>query len=178
VNDEVRHFTLAELEAGLDEIRAAPREAGAVEMIVRRPTSGAREVLASARLEPLVGLVGDRFGAANPLRGEPLTLMSSRAVALIAGNRSRWPLAGDQLYVDFDLSGANLPPGTRLAVGGALIEVSAEPHTGCRKFRERYGIDAVRFVGSSVGKELQLRGINAHVVSAGDVRVGDIVRKI
>jgi len=178
VSDAVRHLTLAELEAGLDAIRSSPRDAGTIEMIVRRPASGEREVLTVGRLEPSAGLVGDRWGARTPRQGDSLTLMSSRVVALLAQERARWPLAGDQLYVDLDLSGTNLPPGTRLAAGTAVIEVSAEPHTGCSKFRERYGIDAVRFVGSPVGKDLQLRGINANVVVAGDVQVGDLVRKL
>jgi hypothetical protein len=178
VSDSAREASLAELEAALDAIRAAPKDAGTVEMIVRRPASNEREVLVIARLEPGKGLVGDRFGARKPIRGEPLTLMNSRVAALVARDRSRWQLAGDQLYVDLDLSGANLPPRTLLSVGGALIEVSAEPHTGCGKFRERFGADALRFVSSAVGNELQLRGINAHIVSAGDVRVGDLVRKL
>ena len=173
-----RELTLAELEAGLDHIRASPLDVGTVEMIVRRPRSGEREVLQSARLDPAAGLVGDRWGAVMPPHGEQLTLMNSRTVALIAQDRARWPLAGDQLYVDLDLSVANVPPGTRLVVGGAEIEVSAEPHTGCRKFRARFGLDAVRFVGSKAGQELQLRGINATIVAAGDVGVGDPVRKV
>jgi MOSC domain-containing protein YiiM len=173
-----RALTFAELEAGLDLIRASPRDAGTVEMIVRRPRSGEREVLPSARLDPSAGLVGDRWGAATPPHGAQLTLMNSRAIALVAQERARWPLAGDQLYVDLDLSAANVPPGTRLALGDAVIEVSPDPHTPCRKFRARYGVDAVRFVGTDVGRELQLRGINTRIVTAGDVRVGDAIRKL
>jgi MOSC domain-containing protein YiiM len=116
--------------------------------------------------------------AAEPRRAEQLTVMSSRVIALLAQGRELWPLAGDQLYVDLDLSVHNLPPGTRLAFGSAVIEASDVPHTGCRKFRGHYGLDAVRFVGSPVGRELQLRGINASVVAPGEVRAGDIVRKL
>ena len=148
-------------------------------MIVRRPRAGEREVLDAAELSVEAGLVGDRWSLGDaPRRGEQLTLMASRTVALLAQSRDRWPLAGDQLYVDFDLSAAHVPPGTRLAIGAAVIEVSAEPHTGCKKFRERYGLDAVRFVGSPVGKDLQLRGINAYVVTSGAVCVGDVVQAL
>jgi MOSC domain-containing protein YiiM len=173
-----RELTLAELEAGLDDIRASPRDVGTVDMIVRRPRSGERELVGSARLDPNAGLVGDRWGLVAPPHGEQLTLMNSRAIALLAQDRARWPLAGDQLFVDLDLSCANVPAGTRLAVGDAEIEVSPVPHTGCRKFRARYGLDAARFVGSKIGQELQLRGINARIVAAGDVHVGDPIRKV
>jgi hypothetical protein len=172
---ETRHLSYAELEAGLPAIQAAPRERGVLEMIVCRPRPGEREVLEAAELRVGVGLVGDRWGRATPRRGEELTLMGSRTVALLAQSRPRWPLAGDQLYVDFDLSADHVPPGTRLAIGSAVIEVSAEPHTGCKKFRERYGPDALRFVGSPLGTALQLRGINARVAVPGAVRVGDAV---
>jgi MOSC domain-containing protein YiiM len=178
VTGDVRELPLAGLEAGLDHVRRSPRESGTLEMIVRRPRSGEREVLDAARLDPDDGLVGDRWGAALPRRAEQqITLMNSRVIALVAQDRARWALAGDQLYVDLDLSAANVPAGTRLAVGAAVIEVSAKPHLGCVKFRARFGQDAVRFVNSAHG-HLQLRGINARIVSAGDVRVGDAIRKL
>ena len=111
-------------------------------------------------------------------RAEQLTLMCTRAIAAFAGERERWPLAGDQLYVDFDLSEANLPPGTRIAVGTSEIEISAEPHLPCKKFRERYGLDAMRVAASDAGRSLRLRGVNATVVVSGEVWVGDVVRKL
>jgi MOSC domain-containing protein YiiM len=102
-----------------------------------------------------------------------LNIMNARAVALIAQDRTRWPLAGDQLFVDLDLSDDNLPPGSQIEIGTALIEVSAKPHTGCGKFVERFGVDAQKFVNSPLGRQLHLRGINARVIRAGAVRVGD-----
>jgi len=175
----LRHLTYTELEAGLPQLRCAPQERGVLEMIVRRPRSGEREVLETADLTVAAGLVGDRWALTEKRRlDEQVTLMGSRTIALLAQSRDRWPLAGDQLYVDFDLSAAHVPPGTRLAIGAVVIEVSAEPHTPCKKFAERYGFDAVRFVSSAVGQELQLRGVNARVVSGGAVRVGDFVRAL
>jgi MOSC domain-containing protein YiiM len=179
MSGDARELTLAELEAGLDHIRGSPQKTGTLEMIVRRPRSGEREVLDTARLDPAEGLVGDRWAAKVPQRPEQqLTLMNSRVIGLVAQDRARWPLAGDQLFVDLDLSLDNVPAGTRLAVGAAVIEVSATPHLGCAKFRARFGFDAVRFVNSPHGQGLQLRGINARIVSAGDVRVGDAIRKL
>jgi MOSC domain-containing protein YiiM len=105
-------------------------------------------------------------------------LMGARAAGLIAGDRERWSLAGDQLYVDLDLSGDNLPPGTRLAVGSAVVEVTELPHLGCGKFTERYGTEARELVNSSEGVALNLRGINVRVVESGTVRRGDAVRKL
>jgi hypothetical protein len=172
-------LTYAELEAALPQLRAAPQERGVLEMIVRRPRSGEREVLESGELVVDAGLVGDRWALAEMRRpGEQLTLMGSRTVALLAQGRDRWPLAGDQLYVDFDLSATHVPPGTRVAIGTAVIEVSADPHTPRKKLREHYGLDAARFVGSTVGQELKLRGINARVVISGTVRIGDIVNAL
>lgn len=168
-----RHATYAELEAALPALRAAPRERGVLDLIVCRPAVGTREVLAAGELRVDEGLVGDRWALTR--RGEPLTLIGSRLVATLAATRDLWPLAGDQLYVDFDLSGDHVPPGTRIGIGAAVVEVSAEPHTGCRKFRDRYGVDAVRFVNSPVGRELNLRGVNARVLVGGAVRTGDPV---
>lgn len=180
------HLTMDELQAGLDEVRAAPRDQGVLEMIVRRPAVEAREVLDEAELDLVVGLVGDtwidrassRTGDGTPHPDMQLTIMGSRAVALVAGDSERWPLAGDQLFIDMDLSADNLPPGTRLAIGSAVVEVTDQPHTGCRKFTDRFGSDAMRFVNSPVGRELRLRGINTRVVQPGTIRVGDVARKL
>ena len=171
-----RYRSYAELTAGLAEIERSPREHGVLELIVRRPVRGEREVLTVGELSVDEGLVGDRWGQGKRHRENQIAVMSSRVVALLAQDRERWPLAGDQLYVDLDLSTEHLPVGTRVAIGTAEIEVSPEPHMGCRLFRERYGPDAERFVNSTVGRALQLRGINAWVVKGGEIRVGDAVR--
>jgi MOSC domain-containing protein YiiM len=167
-----------ELEDGLAEIRHSPSE-GTVELIVRRPTEEEREVLDEAVLDPVEGVVGDRWhtgGAGHPDR--QLTLMNARAASLMARTQDRWPLAGDQLYVDLNLSAAHLPPGTQLEVGSAVVEVTAEPHLGCGKFSRRFGLDALKFVNSAVGRELNLRGINARIVTGGAVRTGDVIRRV
>ena len=182
----VEHPTASALEAGLDDVRLAPRDHGRVELIVRRPTENEREVVAVGALDGDEGLVGDAWRARSSPRtadGWPdgerqLTVMSSRVARLVAVRAERWQLAGDQLFVDLDLSEANLPPATRLELGSAVIEITDEPHLGCAKFAARFGRDAFRFVNSATGRELRLRGVNAKVVVAGTVRTGDEIRKL
>ncbi len=176
--------TLEELDAMLDDIRAAPTEAGVVELMVRRPAPGEREVVHEMSLDVADGLVGDSWrtrgsssmpdGSADP-RAQ-LTVMNARAAAAIAGDVSRWPLAGDQVYADLDIGIAHLPPGSRLTIGDAEIEVSEKPHTGCAKFSSRFGPDALRFVSTPEGRSLRLRGMNTWVTKSGTVRVGDRIR--
>jgi MOSC domain-containing protein YiiM len=173
-----------DLRAGLAEIMASPAGEGTVELVVRRPSEGEREVLEEGLLDPAEGLVGDDWSDRNDRRGRPhdpdtqLTLMNARAIALIAGERERWALAGDQLFVDLDLSVENLPVGTRLEVGSAVVEVTDILHTGCAKFTERFGSEAIKFVNKPPGRELRLRGMYARVVEPGTVRPGDPIRKL
>ena len=180
------HRTAAELEAALDQIRQSPSQDGTVALIVRRPAENEREVLEQGDLDVDQGLLGDSWSlrpSTMTADGSPhpemqLNLMNARVIELLAGEQQRWPLAGDQFYVDFDLSDANLPPGTRLKIGTAVIEVTAQPHLGCAKFKERFGIEALKFVNSLTGKQLNLRGINAKVVQSGSVSAGDCVTKL
>jgi len=183
---EISHLSTDELNKGMDNIRAASAERGTLEMIVRRPAVDEREVLDEAELDLGEGVVGDNWNQRPSSRtddGSPhpdmqLNIMNARAIGLIAGSRDRWSLAGDQLYLDFDISETNLPAGTRLSIGEAVIEVTDQPHRGCPKFKARFGIDALRWVNSSEGMELKLRGINAKVVSPGAIKHGDTVSKL
>lgn len=179
-------LTLDDLSAGLEQVRQSPSDDGVLEMIARRPAVDEREVLAEALLDPIEGLVGDDWrvrGSSSTFDGSAdpqaqITMMNARAAALIAGERDRWALAGDQLYADLDLSDENLPPGTLLAIGSAVIEVSAKPHRGCAKFAARFGVDALRFVNTGQGATMHLRGVNCRVVQGGMVSAGDRIKKI
>lgn len=184
--EATKYLSMTELEAGMEYIRQSPGDYGVLKMIVRRPEEDEREVVERAELDVSEGLVGDNWktrgnkhtvdGSANP--DAQITVMNSRAIELLAQEQERWSLAGDQLYIDMDLSDANLPPGTRLAIGSAVIEVSAVPHTGCKKFSARFGVEAMKFVNSPEGKQLHLRGINTRIVQAGVIHAGDVVKKI
>jgi len=183
---QITPLSMEALESGLPLVRQSPRDSGALRLIVRRPAVNAREVLTEGELNVEDGLVGDTWRSRKSSRSADgrahpdmqLNIMNARAVALIAQQEDRWPLAGDQLYVDLDLSGENVPPGTRLAIGEATVVVTDQPHTGCAKFVARFGLDAMKFVNSPVGRTLNLRGINARVVQGGTIRVGDVVRKL
>ena len=182
----MRLLNADELEAGLSRILESPEDEGVVTMIVRRPDTDTREEVESGELNVDLGLVGDNWrtrgspkttdGSAHPEM--QLTLMNSRTISLVAGSRDRWALAGDQFYVDLDLSTENLPAGSRLSLGTATIEVTAMPHLGCKKFMSRFGIEAMKFVNSRQGRKLRLRGVNARVVVPGRVTAGDRVRKV
>ena len=180
------HLSMQQLESGLDHIRQSPKDEGLLHLIVRRPEVNARELLEEAELNPIVGLVGDTWNMRSSKRtpdGSPhpemqINIMNARAAALVAQQKERWQLAGDQLFLDMDLSKKNLPAGSQISIGSAILEVTPMPHTGCEKFVARFGLDAMKFVNSEVGKELCLRGINAKVVQEGTIRVGDTAKKL
>jgi MOSC domain-containing protein YiiM len=171
------------LEAGLAHILDSPSDLGTVELVVRRPAEGERELLEEGVLDLEHGLVGDRWrphrlGDGDDGKHAQITIMNARVTDLVAGDRGRWALAGDQLYVDFDLRHENLPAGTRFQVGSAILEVTEVPHTGCAKFTARFGSAATQFVNGKPNRELRLRGVNTRIVTPGTVRPGDSIRKL
>lgn len=179
------HRSLEELDMGIALIQQAPTHQGTVAMIVYRPQRDERVMIEEGQLTVEHGLVGDNWkargnshtvdGSAHP--DMQLTIMNVRAIAQIEPNRERWPLAGDQLFVDMDLSANNLPTGTRLVVGDAVLEITAEPHNGCRKFAERFGKDALRWVNAPATRHLNLRGIYAKVIRSGSICTGSLITK-
>ncbi len=183
---ESKHLTTEELKAGLAHIMESPNNNGVLEMIVRRPAENEREQLEEGKLDLEYGLIGDNWKTRGSKRttdgfGHPemqINIMNSRAIDLVAQDRARWKLAGDQLYIDFDLSEGNLPVGSKISIGETTIEVTAIPHTGCKKFVSRFGLDAMKFVNSEEGKKLRLRGLNAKVVRPGTISAGDTVSKL
>ena len=181
----MEHLSRRRLESGLGKIRGSPADRGRVILVVRRPAVGVRELADEAMLDTVTGLAGDNWltrgsssrtgGPADPER--QVTVMNARAAELVAGGTDRMPLAGDQIYVDLDLSVGNLPAGSLLAVGQAVLQVSDAPHLGCAKFAGRFGAEAMRFVNSRLGRQLRLRGMNAQVVQPGLVRPGNAVTR-
>ena len=180
------HRDAGSLESGLADVRLSPADAGPLELIVTRPVPGERALHDEAEVDLVLGIAGDTWiergsrrtpdGSANP--EAQVTVMNIRAARLVAGTEDRVPLAGDQLYVDLDLSTENLPTGTLLEIGDAALRVSDAPHTGCAKFSERFGVEALRATATPEGKLLRLRGINTAVARPGVVRRGDIVRVV
>jgi hypothetical protein len=184
--NSIKHLTMIELQDGLKNILQSPKHQGALNLIVRRPDVEQREMLGEGRLDLQEGLTGDNWKvrpSSRTIDGTPhpdmqLNIMNSRVIALLAQDKDRWQLAGDQLFIDLDLSEKNLPTGTKISIGEAIIEITAQPHAGCKKFAARFGQEAILFVNSPQGKEFRLRGVNAKVIKPGIIRIGDIARKI
>ena len=182
----MEHLTAEELEATLDDVRSSPADGGTLELIVQRPAVGERVVLEEGELNFAEGLAGDSWNQRGSNRTEDggphpdmqLNLMNARILRHIARDPARMELAGDQLIVDLDLSHANLPAWTKLSIGDAVIEITDQPHTGCAKFTQRFGRAAHTFVNGEVGKQLNLRGVNARVVTPGLIRTGDAIKKL
>lgn len=182
----LKQYPISELELGIDEIKASPKDNGVLEMIVRRPETETREIISNGEINLETGLTGDNWkargssampdGSADP--EAQITLMNTRVIQLLSGDKENWQWAGDQLFVDMDLGLDNLPPHSRIQVGSAILEISAKPHTGCKKFSGRFGIEALEFISTPLGKALRMRGVNAKVIQAGEIKVGDVVRKI
>ncbi|MEO1505331.1 MAG: MOSC domain-containing protein [Pseudomonadota bacterium] len=178
--------SMSELEAALPDILTAPKDVGRVDMIISRPEHGARTLLQQAHLSLAEGVEGDHWSkgcwrtddAGSPHPDVQICLMMSRCIRAIAGDLAFWPPAGDNLFIDMDLTPSNTPPGTRLALGGVELLITQEPHNGCQSFIDRYGRDACLFVNTGKGKELRLRGIYGRVIQDGVVSVGDEVRKL
>ncbi len=183
---EVRHLSTVELDTHLPQIRQSPADGGTLELITRRPDVGERVLLQVAELDAEQGLQGDNWITRGQSKTPPqapnpdaqLTLMNARSAQAVSGSRQRWPLAGDQLYVELDMSVENLPTGARLSIGSAIVEITAEPHPGCKKFVERFGMDAMLWVNSEEGKQLRLRGVNTRIVQSGTIHVGDTITKV
>lgn len=179
-------ITLEDIAQNLTELGASPQDNGIVELIVCRPNQGEREILQSAELDTVEGLIGDNWKARGSRHTEDglahpqmqIAIMNSRTIQAIAQDKSRWSLAGDQLYLDIDITEENMPVGQKFAIGTAILEITEFPHTGCGKFTERFGSAATRFVNSKEGRKQRQRGVNARVLQSGTIRVGDTVKKV
>ena len=174
----MKHLIIEEIENGLTQVIESPTDNGTLNLICRRPNENEREVLETGELDIEKGLIGDNWRSRNENVDTQLTIMNSRIIDLIAQDEERWKLAGDQLFVDLNLSDENLPHGSKIQIGTAILEVTPQPHNGCKKFVERFGLDAMKFVNSPVGKQFHLRGIYAKVIQSGMIQQGDLVKKV
>ena len=180
------HLTETEILDGLTEVRKSPQDNGSLSAIVIRPASNERLSLQHCRLSPEGGTEGDAWARGcwmtlpdgSPHPDVQICIMNSRMIDLVAGDRDRWELAGDNLFVDLDLSRTNLQAGQLLSIGECVIEITEQSHNGCARFCQRFGAPALKVVNSPTGKKLRLRGIYAKVIKAGDVRVGDLITKV
>jgi len=177
---EPTNLTLEELNASLDGVLTSPQDGGRVEMLVVRPRSDERITPETAELSGELGMHGDHWSAGEyrEIPDIQIAMMNSRVLDLVSGGSDRWPLAGDNLIVDLDLSKDNLVPGQKLEAGSAILEITEIPHEGCKKFASRFGADALRFVNLGPAKDLRLRGIYARVVQPGSISVGDSINKL
>src|SRR5688572_8480293 len=181
-----KHLSPEEVEEGVQNIKQAPKDSGSLQMIVRRPAVDGREMVTKAKLDTSLGLEGDNWkdrgsshtsdNSADP--EAQITLMNSRVIDLLTNEKELWQLAGDQLFVEIDLSVDNLPPLSKIQIGSAILEISAKPHTGCKKFSGRFGIEALEFISTPLGKSLRMRGVNAKVIQSGEIQVGNTVKKL
>ena len=167
-----------ELEAGWAKAAPSPSDDGSVDMIVRRPARDQREELASAAFTAEAGLAGDDWLRRSGNPQAQITLMNSRLIHLLTGDKSRWAEAGDQLFVDMDISKANLPPGARLQIGEVVMEISPLPHEGCTKFARRFGGPARKWIMSDQGVLERRRGVYATVIEDGIINQGDRIQKL
>jgi MOSC domain len=181
----MKYMTEQDIEQRMDWVLDSPTDRGRVELIVVRPKTNGRESLAQAEFSPEGGVAGDNWlthcwkktasGASDP--EVQVAIMNARMIEVLAGDKSCWPPAGDQLFVDFDLGVENLRLGDQLEIGGAVLEIAAEPHRGCQKFKQRFGEAALHWVNSTQGDACRLRGVYANIISAGQVEVGDVIYK-
>ncbi len=168
--------TLADIAAAWRALEPSPRGAGTVELITLRLGGGRHECPARVAVSPELGVHGDRWSekrGRNP--GAQVTLMNARVARLLAADAAPLDVSGDNFLVDLDIGEEALPVGARLRIGAAIIEVSALPHAGCKKFRDRLGAAALDWVNAVSNQSLRLRGVNCRVIAAGEVAVGDPV---
>lgn len=177
----MKFVTVNELEYNLPYILSSPKDEGRIENIIVRRKKNERELRKEVFLSQERGVEGDRWFDLS--KGEPdprrqLTIINSRLIKLLAQNDERMQLAGDNLITDLDLSESNLPVGQRLTIGDVMVEIADVPHTGCSKFAERFGKDAVEFINAPERSSLRLRGVYAKFLNSGLIHVGDIIKKI